>query len=88
MRQIKYLPRFLYKSYDYAFKQTYKSEQIQQRRKFLGDWERLKARKVPDKEIAAITGISRATFYRLKKALKLHGLNGLEKQSKRPRVCF
>lgn len=84
--QIKYLPRFLYKSYDYAFKQTYKSEQIQQRRKFLGDWEMLKARKVPDKEIATITGISRATFYRLKKALKLHGLNGLEKQSKRPRV--
>ena len=84
--QIKYLPQSLYKSYNNVFVVTAKSEQVQKRKKFLGNWEILKARKVPDKEIAKITGISRATFYRLKKLLNLYGLNGLEKQSTRPKV--
>ena len=83
--QIKYLPHALYKSYSYAYSQTTKDEQIKQRRKYLGDWETLKARKVPDKEIAVITGISRATYYRFKKSLKLLGLKGLEEQSRRPK---
>ena len=35
-----------------ACSQTIKDEQIKQRQKYLGNWETLKARKVPDKEIA------------------------------------
>ena len=83
--QIKYLPHALYKSYNYACSQTTKDEQIKKRRKYLGDWEILKARKVPDKEIAAITGISRATYYRYKKSLQLYGVKGLERQSRCPK---
>lgn len=84
--QIKFLPKSVYKIYPYACIQTITSEQIKQRKKFLGDWEILKARKVPDTEIAKITGISRATYYRLKKSLRIYGLRGLEKKSKRPKV--
>jgi transposase InsO family protein len=83
--QIKYLPKEVYKLYHYACIQTTKSEQIERRRKFLDDWEILKNRKVPEKEIAKITGISRATYYRLKKSLSIYGLRGLEKRSKRPK---
>lgn len=50
------------------------------------NWEKLKKRKVPDKEIAEIIGISRASFYRYKKAISLYGLSGLERRSKRPKV--
>ena len=49
-------------------------------------WEKLKKRKVPDKEIAEVIGISRASFYRYKKAISLYGLKGLERRSKRPQV--
>ncbi|MDX1924263.1 MAG: integrase core domain-containing protein [Rickettsiaceae bacterium] len=54
--------------------------------KILGDWEILKSRKVPDKEIAAITGISRATCYRRRKALKTYGISGLKRKSTKPRT--
>jgi len=84
--KIKYLPKSLYRLYNYASKQTAISDQIERRKKFLGDWEILKARKVPEKEIAKITGISRATYYRLKKSISIHGIRGLEKQSRRPKV--
>ena len=84
--KIKCLPRSLYRLYNYASKQTAMSDQIGQRKKFLGDWEILKARKVPEKEIAKITGISRATYYRLKKSISIHSVRGLEKQSRRPKV--
>jgi putative transposase len=84
--KIKYLPKSLYRFYNYASKQTALSDQIEKRKKFLGDWEILKLRKVPEKEIAKITGISRATYYRLKKALSIYGIHGLEKQSRRPRI--
>lgn len=83
--QIKYLNNSVYKLYNYACVQTIKSEQIEKRKKYLGDWEILKVRKVPDKEIAKITGISRATYYRLKKIFRLYGMQGLEKKSKRPK---
>jgi putative transposase len=83
--QIKGLPKSVYKLYHYAAVQTITSEQIKRRKKFLGDWEILKARKVPDKEIAKITGISRATYYRLRKLMSIYGLRGLENRSKRPR---
>ena len=84
--KIKCLPRSLYRLYNYASKQTAISDQIEQRKKFLGDWEILKARKVSEKEIAKITGISRATYYRLKKSISIHGIRGLEKQSRCPKV--
>ena len=84
--QIKFLPKSIYKLYNYTNKQITISEQIENRRKFLGDWEILKLRKVPDAEIAKITDISRATYYRLKKSLRIYGVRGLEKQSKRPKA--
>lgn len=83
--QIKGWPTFIQKFYPYACKHTLKYEAINKRKKILGDWEILKARKVPDKEIAKITGISRSTYYRLKKSLDRHGLRGLESKSKRPK---
>jgi len=84
--QIKYLPGSVYKLSGYATSQTIVHEDLQQRKKFLGDWEILKSRKVPEKEIAKITGISRATYYRLRKALRLYGISGLERKSRRPKV--
>ena len=57
---------------------------IEFKKKLLGDWEILKARKVPDAEIARITGISRATYYRRKKAIKLKGITALKPKSSRP----
>jgi transposase len=49
-------------------------------------WEKLKAYKVPDKEIASVTGMSRASFYRHKKSISIYGLKGLERRSKRPKT--
>jgi len=49
-------------------------------------WQNLKKHKVPDKEIARITKISRATFYRWQKAIQTYGLRGIERKSKRPKV--
>ena len=48
-------------------------------------WEKLKSHKVPDKEIAVIVGMSRASYYRYKKAVFLYGYKGLERRSKRPK---
>jgi len=83
--QTKAWPKFIQRLYPYACKHTLKSEEIERRKKILGDWEILKARKVPDKEIASITGISRSTYYRLKKSLDKYGIRGLESKSKRPK---
>lgn len=52
----------------------------------LGDWELLKGRKVPDGEIARITGISGATYYRRKKAIGTYGMVGLKKRSAKPKT--
>lgn len=83
--QIKYLPSSFYKLYKHSCKQIFLSEQIEERKKCLGDWELLKARKLSDSEIATITGISRATYYRRKRNLRIYGLRGLQSKSKRPR---
>lgn len=48
-------------------------------------WQKLKTFKVPDKEIAKITGLSRAGFYRYLKQIKSYGLKGLERRSNRPK---
>lgn len=82
--QIRGLHRNLYRLAAYATRQESLSTAAQAREKQLGDWETLKARKVPDHEIARVTGISRATYYRRKKALERYGSKGLEARSCRP----
>jgi transposase len=49
-------------------------------------WQKLKAHNVPDKEIAEIIGISRASFYRFRKAISLYGFKGLIRRSKKPKT--
>jgi predicted DNA-binding transcriptional regulator AlpA len=46
----------------------------------------LKYRKIPDQEIARVTGMSRATYYRLKKALSILGIKGLKRKSTQPKT--
>jgi len=55
------------------------------RSKIFGDWELLKQKGLDHKEIARITGISRSTFYKRKKLVKLIGVSGFENKSKKPR---
>ena len=62
--QIHYLPRNIYKLACCSLRQEKLSETTKRRKKLLGDWELLKQNKVSDQEIAEITGISRATYYR------------------------
>lgn len=82
--QIRCLPKSFYKLYYHTAKYTTQSEQIEQRKKCLDDWELLKNRGVSDAEIAKVTGISRSTYYRRKKALSTYGFHALLNQSKRP----
>jgi putative transposase len=82
--QIRCLPKPFYTLYRHTSRYTTQSEQLEQRKKCLGDWELLKKRGVPDVEIAKITGISRATYYRRKKSLKTYGLYAILNRSKRP----
>ena len=44
----------------------------------------LKQEKLPDKQIAKITGMSRATYYRRKKAISIFGSAGLENKLRTP----
>ena len=84
--QIFGLHKNIYKLARYASTQELLDKQTQERRKLLGDWEILKARGVPDHEIAQITGISRATYYRRKKAISQYGVIGLKKQTTKPKT--
>ena len=84
--QIIYLHKNIYKLASYACTQELLDKQILDRRKVLGDWEILKARGIPDCEIAKITGISRASYYRHKQSLKRYGAYGLKKRSTKPRT--
>lgn len=52
----------------------------------LKTWEKLKKHRVPDIEIASITKMSRASFYRYKKAVSHYGFKGLDIRSRRPKV--
>ena len=79
------LHKNVYNLAHYACTQELLDQTIRERNKLLGDWETLKARKVPDKEIARITNISRATYYRRKKALRTLGIKGLKKKNTRPK---
>ena len=48
----------IYKLSNYACTQELLNNEIKERKKILGDWELLRSRKVPDKEIAKIKGCS------------------------------
>jgi len=82
--KFKYLPKGFYTLYRNTSKYQKHAEEIEKRRKWLSDWELLKSRNISDKEIAKVTGISRATYYRRKKALAIHGYRGLENLSRKP----
>jgi len=82
--QIKGLHKNIYRLANYCLQQELLSEQEKLRYKQLGDWEMLKKHRVPDSEIARITGISRATFYRRKACIKHYGSKGLHRRSNRP----
>ena len=84
--QIFRLHKDIYKLAHYACTQELVDKNIKERQKVLGDWDILKLRKVPDKEIAKITGISRATYYRRKKAIATIGLQGLKRKSTKPKT--
>lgn len=61
------------------------SSRMENIREQLKVWVRLKKHKLPDGEIASITKMSRASFYRYKRAIGLYGFKGLETRSKRPK---
>lgn len=84
--QIFRLHKNIYRLANYACTEEIKETYIEERRKLLGDWELLKGRFVPDAEIAKVTGISRATYYRRKKAIAQYGVAGLKRRSSRPKV--
>ena len=67
---------------------VHKNYQIRARKNanLLGDWQTLKSRKVPDHEIARIINISRATYYRRKKALQVFGIKGLKRKRTMPKI--
>jgi IS30 family transposase len=80
------LHKNIYKLANYACTQEYLDQNTKERQKLLGDWEILKSRKVPDKEIARITNISRSTYYRRKKALQTFGIKGLKRKNTKPKT--
>lgn len=82
--QIKYLHKNVYKLERYARTQESLSQQALAHKKHLGDWDLLKSRGIKDAEIAGITGISRSTYYRRRKSIKLYGVKGLEYRSRKP----
>ncbi|MEI8320490.1 MAG: hypothetical protein WCG05_00560 [Alphaproteobacteria bacterium] len=82
--QIKCLHKNIYKLERYARTQESLSQQALDRQKHLGDWDLLKSKGIKDTEIAGITGISRATYYRRKKGIRIYGIKGLEYRSRRP----
>ncbi len=78
------LHKNIYKLARYGRTQELLESSAREREKILGDWEKLKKRQIPEKEIVAITGISRSVYYRRRKALARYGFKGLEDRSKRP----
>jgi transposase len=82
--QIKYLHKNIYKLERYARTQESLSQEATELKKHLGDWELLKSKGLKDAEIASITGISRSTYYRRKKSIRIYGVKGLEYRSRRP----
>jgi putative transposase len=83
--QIFGLPSNVNRLVSYTLRQEAQQQEIVLRHKLLGDWERLKQFRVPDPDIARITGISRATYFRRKRALAAYGTQGLARRSQRPK---
>jgi transposase len=83
--QILGLHRNIYKAAAMGLSIEINDRQAEERRKILGDWELLKKKGLSDHEIHSITGISRSTYYRRKKRLKIYGVQGLKNLSKRPK---
>lgn len=85
--QIFGLHKNIYKLSRLSCTQELLDQNTKERHKLLGDWDLLKSRKVPDKEIANITGISRATYYRRKKAIATFGIiKGLQRRNTKPKT--
>lgn len=84
--QIFGLHKNIYKLAAYASTQELLDQRTQERQKLLGDWELLKSRGISDHEIAKITGISRATYYRRKKAISQYGVIGLKRKTTKPKT--
>lgn len=84
--QVKWtLPRVYYqflKRYVYRFENNTSS--INQRLELIQKWDILKEKNVDEETIVKILGISRASYFRWKKALKQKGALGLQLQSRRP----
>lgn len=83
--QIVGLHRNIYKLSAYTIRQESLQMAEKLRYKQLGDWETLKKNGVSDADVARITGISRASFYRRKKAIKTYGIQAVAKKSCRPK---
>jgi len=83
--QIKGLHKNIYRAASYALSTEINQDLLDQRRKVLGDWELLKKKGLRETEIASITGISRATYYRRKQRIKRYGIKGLIELSRRPK---
>jgi len=49
-------------------------------------WQNLKKHKVTESDIARITGISRATFYRWQQGIAIYGARGFQMKSRRPKT--
>ncbi len=79
------LPASVYRLSSCALRQDAQQREINLRHKLLRDWERLKCIQVPDPDIARITCIRRATFYRCKRAIARYGTQGLARRSTHPR---
>jgi len=77
--QIVGLHRNIYKLSAYTVRQESLLVAEQLRYKQLGDWEMLKKNGVSDTDSAKITGISRASFYRRRKAIKTYGIQAIPK---------
>lgn len=69
--QIKSFSANVHRLADYTLSQAAINKIAAAQHKILGYWERLKAYGLLDAEIVRVTGISRATFYRWKAALKI-----------------
>jgi len=83
--QIKGLHKNIYKVAALACKVENHSERLAYEEKLLKNWALLKSKGCTDQELATITGISRATYYRRKRALAHYGIQGLEGRSRRPK---
>ena len=83
--QIIGLHKTIYRVAQYACKVECQSEQAAFQERLLKNWALLKSKGLSDQEVAQMTGISRATYYRRKQALARYGIQGLKQRSKRPK---